>query len=223
MTFALDPPIELQTAANPSAAVIWLHGLGADGRDFAGIVPELGLPASVAVRFVFPHAPMRPVTLNAGFVMRAWYDIAAGERGFAQNPAHLAESVELLHGLIERERGRGIGPARIVVAGFSQGGAVALHGALRFPERLAGAVILSAPVPHVEELLRGVPPANADLPIFIAHGLNDPMVPFAYGETVSALLRARAYPVEWRPYNVEHSVSLEEIRDIGRFLTRALA
>ena len=222
MVLASDLPIEIQTAANPTAAVIWLHGLGADGHDFAGIVPELNLPAAAAVRFVFPHAPLRPVTLNAGFVMRAWYDIAAGERGFVQDAAHLDESVKLLHGWIERERTRGVGPGRVIVGGFSQGGTVALHGALRFPERLAGAVVLSAPVPHVEELLRVSSRANADLPVFIAHGTRDPMVPFAYGESVSARLRAQSYPVEWHAYDVEHGVTLEEIQDIGRFLTRVL-
>ncbi|HLF23329.1 MAG TPA: carboxylesterase, partial [Burkholderiales bacterium] len=132
MTIELDPPVELQTSATPTAAVIWLHGLGADGHDFAGIVPELGLPVRLGLRFVFPHAPMRPVTINGGMVMRAWYDIALSANGFSQNGGHLAESVEILDRLIERERTRGIDATRVVVAGFSQGGAVALHAALRF-------------------------------------------------------------------------------------------
>lgn len=222
MVSVSENPIELETGRNPSGVVIWLHGLGADGHDFAGVAPELGLPASLAVRFVFPHAPMRPVSINGGYVMRAWYDIAAGAAGFAQNAAHLAESVEILNGLIERERTRGIAPARVVLAGFSQGGAVALHTAARFPERLAGVVALSAPTPYLDELLRNADPANGDLPIFLAHGAHDPMVPFAHGEAVCRRLRAAGRAVEWHAYNLEHSVNLEEIRDIGRFLARAL-
>jgi phospholipase/carboxylesterase len=222
MTTDLDPPIELQTTTMPSAVVLWLHGLGADGHDFAGIAPELGLPAHIGVRFVFPHAPMRPVTINGGMVMRAWYDIALGESGFVQNGAQLTESVEILDRLIGRELDRGIPASRVVVAGFSQGGAVALHTALRFRQRLAGAVVLSAPVPYLDELLRDANPANADLPLFMAHGVGDPMVPFALGEAVSARLRDIGRPVEWHPYNVAHGVTMEEIRDIGRFLTAVL-
>lgn len=218
-----DPPIELQTAPEPRAAVIWLHGLGADGHDFAGIVPELGLPPGAAVRFVFPHAPMRPVTINGGYVMRAWYDIAMGAQGFVQNRAHLAEAVEITNGLIEREMNRGIAPGRIALGGFSQGGAVVLHAALRYPQRLAGVVSLSAPTPYLDDLFREASPANADLPIFIAHGRYDPMVPFAHGEAVARALHARGRTVDWRDYNLEHNVSLEEIRDIGRFLARVLA
>lgn len=218
----LDSPIELQTGANPSAAVIWLHGLGADGHDFAGIVPELRLPAEFKVRFVFPHAPMRPVTINGGLVMRAWYDIAPSASGFIQNETQLAESVRILHGLIERERGRGIEASRIAVAGFSQGGAVALHAALRFSSRLAGAIVLSAPVPCLEELLREADAANTDLPLFIAHGTADPMVPFVLGEGVGARLRHFGRPVEWHAYDVAHGVSLDEIHDIGRFLAVVL-
>lgn len=222
MTADLDPPIEMQTVAEPSAAVIWLHGLGADGSDFAGIVPELGLPARLGARFVFPHAPMRPVTINGGMVMRAWYDISPGANGFVQDGKQLAESVRILFGLIERERVRGIAAERIVVAGFSQGGAVALHTALRSPRRLAGAVVLSAPVPYLEELLQEADPANSDLPLFVAHGVADPMVPFAFGEAVSARLQELGRPVEWHAYNVAHGVNMEEIRDIGRFLTTVL-
>jgi phospholipase/carboxylesterase len=222
MTENLDLPIELQTAADPSAAVIWLHGLGADGRDFVDVVPALYLPARIHLRFVFPHAPMRPVTINGGMVMRAWYDIAFGAGGFVQDAAQLTESVQILNRLIERERERGIDARRIVVAGFSQGGAVALHAALRYSHRLAGAVVLSAPVPYFEALLGEADPANADLPVFLAHGVADPMVPFALGEEIGKQLRARGRPVDWRPYNVAHGVNLDEIRDIGRFLATVL-
>lgn len=222
MDFDLDPPIEMQTAANPAAAVIWLHGLGADGHDFAGIVPELGLPASLGARFVFPHAPMRPVTINGGIVMRAWYDIALTDRGFVQNLEHLNESVNILGRLIERERSRGVAAGRVVVAGFSQGGAIAMHAALRFPERLAGAVVLSAPVPDLDRLLQESHPVNADLPVFLAHGTADPVVPFALGEAVRARLRSAGRPVEWHQYAVAHGVTLDELRDIGRFLATVL-
>jgi phospholipase/carboxylesterase len=223
MASAIDQPIELQTARNPTAAVIWLHGLGADGNDFAGMVPELALPSSAAVRFVFPHAPMRPVTINGGYVMRAWYDIAPGEGGFRQNAEHIAESVESVHAMIKQESSGGIAASRIVVAGFSQGGAIALHAALRWHQRLGGAIVLSAPAPNIDELLKQASPANADLPIFLAHGKYDPMVPYAYGERLRAQLRAHNRPVEWHAYDVEHGVSLDEIQDIGRFLATVLA
>jgi phospholipase/carboxylesterase len=196
--------------------------LGADGHDFVDVVPALGLPARIGLRFVFPHAPMRAVTINGGMVMRAWYDIAFGESGFVQDAVQLAESVQILNCLVERERERGIDPSRIVVAGFSQGGAVALHAALRYPHRLAGAVVLSAPVPYFEVLVRESDPANVDLPIFLAHGVADPMVPFALGEAIAKQLRALGRPVDWRPYNVAHGVNLDEIRDIGRFLETIL-
>lgn len=222
MTTDLDAAIELQTSAAVNAAVIWLHGLGADGHDFAGIVPALGLPADLGARFVFPHAPMRPVTINGGMVMRAWYDIAPGPNGFIQNGAQLAESVQILGDMIERECDRGIAASRIVVAGFSQGGAVALHTALRFSRRLAGAVVLSAPVPYLDELLQEADFANADLPLFMAHGVSDPMVPFAFGEAVSTQLRGLGRAVEWHAYNVAHGVDMEEIQDIGRFLAKVL-
>jgi phospholipase/carboxylesterase len=224
MASTLDRPIELQTARNPTAAVIWLHGLGADGNDFAGIVPELALPSSVAVRFVFPHAPMRPVTINGGHIMRAWYDIApSGDGEFRQNAEHIAESVESVHEMIEQQISAGIGASRVVVAGFSQGGAIALHAALRSRRRLGGVIVLSGPAPNVEELLKQASPANADLPIFLAHGKYDPMVPYAYGERLHARLRTDNRPVEWHAYDVEHGVNLDEIRDIGRFLATVLA
>jgi len=223
MTIKLDPPIELQTSPQPNATVIWLHGLGADGSDFAGIVPELALPPSLALRFVFPHAPMRPVTINGGMVMRAWYDIAMTGGGFSQNAEHVSESVEILNGFVQREESRGVDASRIVLAGFSQGGAVTLHAALRYPKRLAGAIVLSAPVPFLDILLRESSPANTDLPILIAHGLADPMVPFAAGEFAAQQLQNSGWPVEWHPYPVAHGVNLEEIRDIGRFLATVLS
>lgn len=219
----VDPPIEIETGKDPAGAVIWLHGLGADGHDFAGIVPELGLSAVPAVRFVFPHAPFRPVTINNGYVMRAWYDVGFGPHGFAQDPEHIGQSVRLLHDLIVRERGRGIPAARIVLAGFSQGGTVALHGALRFPERLAGVVALSAPVPFIAELLRDAELGARETPILLAHGRRDPIVPFAVGEDAREALSRAGYRVEWHPYDIEHTVSYAEVQDIGRFLQRVLS
>lgn len=221
MATGLDAPVVLETAPNPAATVIWLHGLGADGNDFVPIVPELGLPNGLAVRFIFPHAPMRPVTINGGYVMRAWYDITSADRGFQQNPEHIAESVRALHELIARESER-VPAARIVIAGFSQGGAIALAGVLRYPQSLAGAVVLSAPAPGMETLLREAAPANKTTPIFLAHGRYDQLVPFMYGDQARVQLLAQGYDVEWHAYNVEHTVSLEEVRDIGRFLTKVL-
>jgi phospholipase/carboxylesterase len=221
MATGLETPVVLETAPNPAATVIWLHGLGADGNDFVPIVPEFGLPQALPIRFVFPHAPMRPVTINGGYVMRAWYDIASTDRGLQQNLEHVEESVRALHELIEHESER-VPAARIVLAGFSQGGAIALHGVLRYPQSLAGAVVLSAPTPGIETLLREPAPANKTPPIFLAHGRYDQVVPFAYGDQARAQLLAQGYAVEWHAYNVEHTVSLEEARDIGRFLTKVL-
>lgn len=218
-----DQPIEIEIGTGASAAVIWLHGLGADGHDFAGIVPELDLPASSGVRFVFPHAPFRPVTINNGYVMRAWYDVGFGPSGFAQNAEHLVESVGLVHALIGRQRDRGVPVSRIVLAGFSQGGTVALHAGLRHGERLAGVIALSAPVPFIAELLQDASPGSRGLPVLVAHGRRDPVVPFAAGEYAHEVLKTRGYPVEWHAYDIEHTVSYPEIRDVGRFLRRILA
>jgi phospholipase/carboxylesterase len=218
----LDPPIEVQTAENVSAAVIWLHGLGADGNDFAGVVPELRLPGARGVRFIFPHAPYRPVTINNGYIMRAWYDLAWDERGFRQDATHIAESVRELHGLIERERERGIAAERIVLAGFSQGGVMALHSALRYPKRLGGGVVLSAPAVYLDDLLAEATAVSLQLPLLVAHGRRDPVVPFALGQKARDALRARGYPVEWHEYEMEHSVCWEEVVEVGRFIGKVL-
>lgn len=217
-----DPPIEIETGPRPEAVVIWLHGLGADGSDFAGIIPELRLPATRAIRFVFPHAPLRPVTLNNGFVMRAWYDIALEEQGFNQNSTDIAHSVTAMHELIARETARGIAASRIVLAGFSQGGVIALHAGLHAPERLAGVMVLSSPIPRLEQMLNRVPVANRTTPVFLAHGLYDPMVPVAYGEATHAALKARGFDVEWHSYPMQHSVVIEEIRAIADWLQRVV-
>ena len=214
------PPLEIETSSNPSASIIWLHGLGADGHDFEGIVPMLQLPQSLAVRFVFPHAPYRPVTINEGYVMRAWYDMALTEKGITQNAEHIHASMKVTHELIQREMARGIAGRRIVLAGFSQGGAIALHTGLRFPSRLVGIMALSALVPDVENLLAGIYPANAETPIFMAHGTDDPMIPFAWAQKARALMEERGLNIDWHEYRIGHAVISDEISDISRWLTR---
>ena len=174
------------------------------------------------MRFVFPHAPQRPVTLNGGYVMRAWYDMAVVERGFHQEPAHIEQSVAAVHALVRREIARGIEARRIVLAGFSQGGVIALHAGLRLPERLAGLLVLSAPMPYVEELLARSTPASAEVPIFLAHGVHDPMAPYTLAEQTLKALRASGRRVDWHSYPMEHTVSLEEVGAIGRWLAEVL-
>ena len=222
MAPATDRPIETQTREPVSAAVVWLHGLGADGYDFAGIVPELRLASDFGVRFVFPHAPMRPVTLNNGYVMRAWYDLNFTDKGIWQEQKHIDESVQAVHTLVAREVDRGVPAERIVLAGFSQGGVIALHAALRSERRLAGAVVLSAPIPSLDELLARAAAANAGLPVFLGYGRYDTIGPMIYGKQVQAALGRESYPVEWHDYPMEHSVCGEEVSDIGGFLGRVL-
>jgi len=216
-------PIEIETGPHPDASIIWLHGLGADGNDFEPIVPELGLSGSPAVRFVFPHAPYRPVTVNAGATMRAWYDIAIDGRGFHQDETHIRESEQMLRRLIAQERERGIDSRRIVLAGFSQGAAVALHTGLRYPEPLAGIMALSMPVPLPERIVSELNPANAHVPVFLAHGTQDHVVPYPMGEYGRRLLDQIGLPVEWHSYSMDHTVCLEEIADIRTWLARVLA
>lgn len=217
------PPVVIETGAEPAASVIWLHGLGADGHDFEPIVPELQLPASLPVRFIFPHAPYRPVTWNNGYVMRAWYDIAMTERGFVQNLAHLREAEATVREYVASEEARGMDPAHIIVAGFSQGGAVALHAGLHFPKSLAGILCLSAPLPHPEQLMASIDPANAATPVFLAHGDQDAVVPYALGrQTRERLMQAGLAP-EWHSYpSLGHGVDGQEIADIADWLGRVL-
>jgi len=213
--------IEIETGERPDAAVIWLHGLGADGRDFEPIVPELRLPQSLSLRFVFPHAPIRPVTLNQGMRMRAWYDILQLGGGREDDPG-IRASQKSLEDLIAREGSRGIAPGRVVLAGFSQGGAIALQTALRYGERLAGTLALSTYLPLAPTLAAERNPANRDVPIFMAHGSQDPMIPLDRARASRDALAALGYAVEWREYPMQHSVCLEEIADIAAWLTRVL-
>jgi len=212
--------IEIETVKNPTASVIWLHGLGADGNDFAPIVPELRLPKA-GIRFVFPHAPVRPVTINAGMRMRAWYDIADGANRREDERGVRASQV-LIEALIAREKERGTKAGRLVLAGFSQGGAIALHAGLRHPERIAGIMALSAYAPVGEKLSAERSTANRDVPIFMGHGSDDPIIPLVRAEQSRNLLKSLGYPVEWHEYGMPHSVCHEELTDIGAWLRKVL-
>ena len=213
--------IEIETGAKPGAAVIWLHGLGADGHDFEPIVPELRLPASKPVRFIFPNAPQRPVTINMGMRMPAWYDILQLGGG-AEDESGIRESQAQIEQLMAREKTRGVPANRIVLAGFSQGGAIALQTSLRQPERLAGVMALSTYLPLGAKLAAERQAMNNDLPIFMAHGTFDPMIPMVRAAQSREALLALGYPVEWREYPMPHSVCPEEIADIAAFLLRIL-
>jgi phospholipase/carboxylesterase len=209
--------VEINTGPDPGTAVIWLHGLGADGHDFEPIVPELGL--TKPVRFVFPHAPVRPVTINQGMRMRAWYDIFQFGGG-PEDEAGVRASQKLLEELIAAEKKRGM--KRIVLAGFSQGGAIVLQTALRHPERLAGVLALSTYLPLNATLEAERSPANQELPIFMAHGQYDDIIPLARAEQSRQILERLGYKVEWHTYPMPHSVCPEEIADISAFLRRLL-
>lgn len=222
MSEPLLPAVEVNPDRSPDAAIVWLHGLGANGHDFEPIVPELGLPEELAVRFVFPHAPAIPVTLNGGFVMPAWYDIVSLDtRG--QDEVGIARSGEQVSALIEREIENGLPSERIVLAGFSMGGAIALHLGLRYPKRLAGIMGLSCYLLREASLDDEASEANAGTEVFLGHGSVDPMVPVQLGLAARDRIAARGNPVEFHDYPIPHSVSPEEARDIGAWLTRVLA
>ena len=210
--------IVIEPEGKASACVIWLHGLGADGHDFEAIVPELNLPEGHGVRFVFPHAPYMPVTINQGYVMRAWYDILSMEIAATQDEAGIRRSSDQLRALIQQQIQNGIDPGRIVLAGFSQGGAIALYTALRFEQPLAGLMALSTYLPLENQLAAERSEANRDISIFMAHGTRDPIVPHALGVQTRRVLKDLDYAVEWHEYAMEHSVCLEEIGDIGRWI-----
>lgn len=219
----LLPHIRIETAPEPSAAVIWLHGLGADGNDFAGLVPELDLSGCPAIRFIFPHAPAIPVTINGGYVMPAWYDILGANLVSRQDEAGIRASALAISALIEQEMARGIPASRIVLAGFSQGCAMALHTGLRFPQALAGIMALSGYLPLADQLATERAAANTSTPIFIAHGSQDPVVVPARGEASRDLLMRMGYQVQWHSYPMPHSLHPREVADIAVFLTQVLA
>jgi phospholipase/carboxylesterase len=210
----------VETGPKPTFTVIWMHGLGADGHDFEPLVPELldrGMPA---LRFVFPHAPVRPVTLNNGYPMRAWYDIIGIDRRSAEDFDGIQASAEAIRSLIRREEKEGVPSARIAVAGFSQGGAMALHVATRHPDRLAGVIALSCYLPLARQFASERTDVNLATPVFMAHGTQDPVVPFALGDESRKILEGTGYKVEWRAYPMPHSVCEPEVADIRAFLRR---
>ena len=215
--------VELETGPQPVASIIWLHGLGADGHDFEPIVPELKLPAPLPVRFVFPHAPVRPVTMNNGYPMRAWFDLVKIGMHQLRDQAGMQASRTALEGLIARENARGIPAARIVLAGFSQGGAVALYTGLQYRERLAGIMALSTYLPLVDGFQFELNPANAGVPIFYAHGTQDPVVPLQLAEHTRNELTARGCSIVWHTYPMPHAVHPQEVQHLRAWLLSVLA
>ena len=214
--------IEIETAAKPNASILWLHGLGADGHDFAPVVPAIVRPGERAWRFIFPHAPVRPVNINGGASMRAWYDITGFDRTSSVDADGLRSTDAEIRQLIAKEIKRDIPASRIVLAGFSQGGAVALYVATRFDQAVAGVMALSAYVPAEESFAADRASANNATAIFMAHGRADPVLPFAMGLQSRDFLRTFGYSVEWHEYPMAHSVCDAEISDIREFLLRAL-
>ena len=212
------PCIEKTTGPNPRHAVIWLHGLGADGNDFLPIVPELVDPKWPPLRFVFPHAPVRPITINGGMAMRAWYDISGQEIAQRQDETGIRSSIVLLEELIEREIARGIPGENIFLAGFSQGGAIVLAGGIRHAQRLGGIVALSTYLPMAEKTDGEAGSANRAVPIFMAHGMLDPTISHALGEMSRDYLKQRGYAVDWHAYPMAHQVCMEEIANLRQWL-----
>ena len=217
--------IEIETGKAPAASVIWLHGLGADGNDFVPIAHELTLSRAPDIRFIFPHAPMQPVTINNGYVMRAWYDIKFGDlegRAKQADEKGVRASQAAIVDLVRHEVERGIDIGKIVLAGFSQGGAIALQTGLRYPEKLAGIMALSTYLPLAETLASEATAENRATPIFMAHGTQDPVVPYAMASRSKEVLAQQGYDVQWHEYPMPHSVCLEEIRDISDWLGNVL-
>lgn len=222
-----DKPIIVQTNPDDSseadAAVIWLHGLGADGSDFVPIVSELKLPAALNIRFIFPHAPVRPITINQGYRMRGWYDITSLDIANRDDEAGIIESSTILTRLCDEQLAQGIAPERLIVAGFSQGGAIALHAGLRYPETLGGIMALSTYLPMQQRLPQEAVAANRQTPVFMAHGLNDDVVALQFGLQTRSLLQQLGYRLQWHDYAMGHSVCMEEISDISGWLGSVLA
>jgi len=215
--------IELQTAPDPAWTILWLHGLGADGNDFAPIVPELVREDWPALRFVFPHAPQREVTINGGLRMRAWYDIRDANLASRADEAGVEQSIRQVEALIAREAGRGVPASRLVLAGFSQGGAITLAAGLRRTEPLAGLIALSAYLPMIERAASDTTTQAVGQPLFMGHGAQDPVVPYAAGEYSAAALRRLGFSVDWHRYPMPHSVCAEEIRDLAAWLSERFA
>jgi phospholipase/carboxylesterase len=222
-TPALLETIEHETGPSPAWTVLWLHGLGADGNDFVPLVPELMQRDWPAIRFVFPHAPVRAVTINNGVRMRAWYDIRDFDFASRADETGVLESIVQVEALIAREAARGVPASRVLLAGFSQGGAIALAVGLGRHSPLAGLIALSSYLPMADQLARAMPPAAATQPLFMVHGQHDPVVPYAAGEFSAARLRSLGFPVEWHAYPMAHQVCSEEIRDLGEWMSKVFA
>ena len=222
-TSTLLETVEHETGPSPTWTVLWLHGLGADGNDFVPLVPELLRRDWPAIRFVFPHAPVRAVTINNGVRMRAWYDIRDFDFASRADEAGVRESIVQVEALIAREVARGVPASRVLLAGFSQGGAIALAVGLGRESPLAGLIALSSYLPMADELARGMPAAAATQPLFMAHGQFDPVVPYTAGEMSAARLRVLGFQVDWHAYPMAHQVCAEQIRDLGDWMSRRLA
>ena len=216
------PIVEVNPSAPHEATVIWLHGLGADGHDFEPIAPHLQSLLPIPVRFVFPHAPRRPVTVNGGYIMRAWYDIAGANLTREEDSSGIHESANQINILIQREIHGGIDARRIVLAGFSQGGAMVLHTGVRYPQRLAGILALSSYLPLADKVATEAHPINRDIPVFMGHGDADPIVPLSFALKSKRVLQELGYQVEWHTYGMPHSLCDEEVADIATWLSRAL-
>lgn len=223
MNATLLPAVVVDTAANPDASVIWMHGLGDTGDGWSGVVPELALPASLRVRFLFPHAPSIPVTINQGYVMPAWYDVRSADFGSRADVDGVRASRDRIEAMVAAERARGVASSRIVLAGFSQGGVIALYTGLRHAERLAGLVGLSTYLVDPGSLGAEASGANRGVPILMAHGLRDPVVRYEWAEASRAALEQAGWKVEWHAYPMEHEATHAEIRAVGEFLARVLA
>lgn len=217
-----EAAIEITIGTHPSRAVIWMHGLGADGNDFVPIVEMLDLPTDVSLRFVFPHAPLRPVSINGGLRMRAWYDIKHTNLGKDEDENGLRASEGVIATLIDQEKQRGIASQKIVLAGFSQGGVMALQTGLRYPEKLAGMMVLSAYLPLANTTLQEAHPTNRETPIFMAHGEHDSIIPIDLALASRQHLGAEHYAVEWHQYPMAHSLCDQELTDISRWLSKVL-
>ena len=217
--------IEMEINGEPEAVIIWLHGLGADGNDFVPVVKQLDITRNKGVRFVFPHAPYRSVTINGGMTMRAWYDVMTLDRNGIQDEIGIQKSSTFLEELIQREYDRGIAYNKIIIAGFSQGGAIALYTGLRYPKKLGGLIALSTWIPLEEKIKNELGKDNSqplNLPIFLAHGEYDQVIPFEFGEISKKLIEKVGFKVNWNSYPIEHSVSQQEISDIGLWLSEIL-
>ncbi len=221
MTLHTLPHLTIDTGPHPQATVIWLHGLGADGHDFEPVVAQLGLPDTLAVRFIFPHAPSIPVSLNGGYIMPAWYDIKHSDLGIEHDHTGILNSARDIQLLIEQEEMRGIPAKRIILAGFSQGAAMALHVGLRQSTALAGVMALSGYLLMPEQTDQFTPAASAT-PVFMAHGVHDPVVPFSLGDSTRRTLASLGFSVQWHSYPMEHNVCPEEIRHIGAWISDIL-